>query len=96
MFPKGIDARLDLLSIDMLYTLSALTEEMPLLPVRAREFLGRQKSRDCMEKRRKYRTGFLSRQGVDESLRLTPNYGTKLHKWIDTFSQKIDGFSSQN
>ena len=69
---------------------------MPLLPVRAREFLGRQKSRDCMEKRRKYRTGFLSRQGVDENLRLTPNYGTKLHKWIDTFSQKIDGFSSQN
>ena len=67
---------------------------MPLPPERARAFeaAGKQGC-DCVAWSRKRRTGFISRQGVYESPRPTPDLGTKCPELVDTLTKKQTDFS---
>ena len=48
---------------------------------------------DCVAWSRKRRAGFISRQGVYESPRPTPDYGTKCPELVDTLTKKQTDFS---
>jgi len=62
--------------------------KLPTGRARAFEAAGKQGC-DCVAWSRKRRTGFISRQGVYESPRPTPDYGTKCPELVDILPQKL-------